>query len=176
MEKDNKLSKDISMTTIEDVNKKQEKQDLDRGCDDKPNLNLPSVYQDTISSNTGSVGVGMSAIDRFHKRHNTCPQISPLVTNRPGHPSPRDTKSLSLPQSNTRKSFFGELRNLLTFNKKKEELDSGESQGDQTAILDGGEKENKKVALQNRRKQVFQSQEDETETSNVDFTTVGSTV
>jgi len=156
--------------------------DVESGCENsnKSTPNLPLEQGTTASSDSVDIGVG--AMERFQKRHNTCPQISPLVTNQPVHPSPRDTQSLSLPQSNTRKSFFGELRNLLTFSNKKKEEPESETLRDQIAsgssIEKGHEKENKKVALQNRRKQVFQSQEDDatSETSNVDFTVVGSTV
>lgn len=128
-----------------------------------------------------SVGISVN----LNKRHNTCPNI-----NQPSQYASTLTsttaRNMSLPNNpNTRKSFFGELKSLLTFNKKQDGLPTtGESttsffQHEDPAtkgriiIEKEFDKENKKVALQNRRKQVFQKQDDAGEGSSTEEPPIG---
>jgi len=128
-----------------------------------------------------SVGISVN----LNKRHNTCPNIN-QASQYVSTLASTTGRNLSLPNSaNTRKSFFGELKSLLTFNKKQDGLPPGESttsffqqedpttQGQIIVIEKEFDKENKKVALQNRRKQVFQKQDDAGEGSSTEEPPIG---
>ena len=136
-----------------------------------------------------SVGIGVNP----NTRHNTCQDINQpsqfaesmanLTTGR--------RLSLSASTNSTRKSFLGEIKSRLSFNKKQEGLPGEPSSSqqqqqdenssipcDRVLVVKEFEKENKKLALplQGRRKQVFQKQENGSDNGNASnlpsFTTV----
>ena len=150
---------------------------LDQGWSKKTKVKL------WIDDNANNDSVGISV--NLNKRHNTCPNINQTSQYANTLAGSTTGRNMSLPtgSSNSRKSFLGELKSLLTFNKKQDGL-PGESttsilqQEDFTTkgrivIEKEFDKENKKVALQNRRKQVFQKQDDDGEGSSTEEPTLG---
>ena len=149
---------------------------LDQGWSKKTKVKL--WIDDHV--NNDSVGISVN----LNKRHNTCPNINQASQYANTLSGSTTGRNMSLPTgSNSRKSFLGELKSLLTFNKKQDGL-PGESttstlqQEDFTTkgrvvIEKEFDKENKKVALQNRRKQVFKKQDDDGEGSSTEEPTLG---
>ena len=135
---------------------------IDQGWSKKTKVSL--WLPDDDSNDNDSLGISVN----LNTRHNTCPNI-----NEPSQFSRtlvNTGRNMSLPTAATpRKSLLGELKTFLTFNKKPDDTNESSQQDNESTSLPTGAKvtiskefdrENKKVALQNRRKQVFQKQDD----------------
>ena len=163
--KDGKKSKNLSLTINQGAAARKTK--------------VQVWLDDDSSDNTDHVGISLN----LEKRNMTCPDINPLkIQQDKVTPAPRNVHSLSLyqTQSSTRKSFLGELKNILTFNKKQDDTSAQDglsaAPSGHVTVEKEYEKENKKVALQNRRKQVFQNPEEPENNELSTFSTVGVTV
>lgn len=152
-------------------NSKNTNINLDQELSKKTEVKV-GIEDDAESDENDSIGINQNKINFTSPDTNRVSQ----------HPSPMTSTGRNMSFSHVkRKSFLGELKNLLTFNKKQDDLleesmPSFIHQNDPTA----NEFENKKVALQNRRKQVFQKQDNGSEGSSTEepshMADVGSTV
>lgn len=96
-------------------------------------------------------------------RSNTFPLIASTNTNLATEPAVqvRNMPSLSLPDNTVRKSFFGELKNLLTFKKKEDQIvqDNKDSDLNNLNEQELGKKANPHQQIA-RRKPIFENQAD----------------
>ncbi|XP_066925916.1 uncharacterized protein [Clytia hemisphaerica] len=159
--KDGRKSKNLSLTIKQGAAAKKTK---------------VQVWLGDSSEGTDDVGISL----KLEKRNMTCPDINTMQIQQQDKatPAPRNVHSLSLyqTQSTTRKSFLGELKNILTFNKKQDDSPLQDAPSAHVTVEKEFEKENKKVALQNRRKQVFQNPEEPENNDLSTFSTVGVTI